>query len=154
MLARKQPQSIVLKSILSELTYAEKLKPMSTNSSTQHVTTVSSDEAAMQVLQKMIRKRQDSIEQYRNGQRPDLAAKEQQELELIQTYLPQQMSEGEIKSVVEQVMQRLKIGGGGGGGNSGKQVGLIMKEMRLLMDPARAPPSVVSAVVKEMLSKL
>jgi len=56
------------------------------------------DAAVIAVLEKMVKQRKDSINQYTQAGRDDLAAKEQTELDLIQTYLPAQMSEAELES--------------------------------------------------------
>jgi len=52
-------------------------------------------------LQKMIKQRQESIELYEKGGRAELAAQEREEIEIIASYLPQQMSEAEIRAAVE-----------------------------------------------------
>ncbi len=63
------------------------------------------DEAGVQeVLQKQAKMRRDSIEAFRKGERPELVAKEEQELAVISGYLPKQLSESEIRSIVERVL--------------------------------------------------
>lgn len=66
------------------------------------------DEAEiLAVLQAMIKQRNESIDAYRKGNREDLAAKEAQEIEIIQRFLPKQMNEAEIAEVVQAVIAEL-----------------------------------------------
>jgi uncharacterized protein YqeY len=67
-------------------------------------TTEVNDEVALGVFQKMAKQRKDSITQYQAGGRDDLVAAEQSELEVIQRYLPQPMSEADIDAVITEVM--------------------------------------------------
>ena len=63
------------------------------------------DEVALGVFQKMAKQRKDSIEQYQAGGRDDLVAAETAELEVIQKYLPQPLSDDEIDEVIKKVMK-------------------------------------------------
>jgi uncharacterized protein YqeY len=81
-----------------------------------------SDEEALAVILRAVKQRQDSIEQYTRGNRPDLAAKEQAELELLKGYMPQQLSDLEIEKAVQDVVQLV-------GAESKKDVGKVMKEV-------------------------
>ena len=62
------------------------------------------DAGTTDVLQKQAKMRRDSIDAFKKGDRPELAAKEEQELALIQTYLPAQMSDAEVRAIVEAVI--------------------------------------------------
>ena len=62
---------------------------------------VLTDEDVLALMQKMIKQRQESIELYEKGGRAELAAQEREEIEIIASYLPQQMSEAEIRAAVE-----------------------------------------------------
>lgn len=62
------------------------------------------DVAILDVLQKQAKMRRDSIDAFRKGDRPELAAKEEQELVLIQSYLPAPMSDAEVRAIVEAVV--------------------------------------------------
>ncbi len=64
-----------------------------------------SDDEYMTVLLRQVKQRQESIELYRNANRHDLADKEQAELEILQEYLPKQLSEEELKDVIEKACQ-------------------------------------------------
>jgi uncharacterized protein len=66
-----------------------------------------SDEDALGVLQKMIKQRQESAELYQKGGRPELAAKEQAEIEIISGYLPQQLSDLEAGSVIQALVHEI-----------------------------------------------
>jgi uncharacterized protein len=66
-----------------------------------------SDDDALGVLQKMIKQRQESAELYEKGGRPELAAKEQAEIEIISGYLPKQMSDLEAGSVIQALVHEI-----------------------------------------------
>jgi uncharacterized protein len=66
-----------------------------------------SDDDALGVLQKMIKQRQESAELYEKGGRPELAAKEQAEIEIITGYLPKQMSDLEAGSVIQALVHEI-----------------------------------------------
>ena len=72
------------------------------------------------VLKQLCKQRRDSVEQFEKAGRMDLVAKEQEELDLIENYLPPQMTENQIRSVVEKVIQDL-------GASSPKDMGVVMK---------------------------
>lgn len=72
-------------------------------------TEIISDEMAEQVLIREAKKRRDSIEQFSNGNRTDLAKKEEEELSYLEPYLPDQMSEEEIKNFVEKKKAKLGV---------------------------------------------
>ena len=63
-----------------------------------------SDEDILGLLQKMIKQRQESVELYDNGGRPELAAQEREEIAVISAYLPKQMSEDEVKAAIAAVV--------------------------------------------------
>ncbi len=63
-----------------------------------------SDEEAMTVIRKAVKQRQDSIEQYTNAGRTELADKERSEMELLKTYLPPELSDEELESGVREII--------------------------------------------------
>lgn len=69
-----------------------------------------SDEAILEMLQKMIKQRLDSIEQYKRGNRDDLVRQEQEEIEIIKRFLPKQMSEAEVTAAIDQVVRDVGAG--------------------------------------------
>ena len=79
------------------------------------------DEEVLTVIRKAVKQRQDSIEQYTNGNRPDLASKEASELEILRTYLPPELSDDEIESGVREIIAST-------GAQSKKDMGKVMKE--------------------------
>jgi uncharacterized protein YqeY len=79
------------------------------------------DEEVMSVIRKAVKQRQDSIEQYTKGNRPDLASKEASELEILKTYLPPELSDEEIESGVREIIAST-------GAQSKKDMGKVMKE--------------------------
>ena len=81
-----------------------------------------SDEEALAVLNAAAKRRKDSIEQFRNGGREDLAAKESAELEMISHYLPKQLSDEELAKIVAETMSAL-------GPGAPTDLGKIMKEV-------------------------
>lgn len=101
------------------------------------------DDEILALLQKLIKQRRDSIESYQKGGRQDLADKEQAEIEVIEAYLPQQMSEQEINAAVATVIKDL-------GAESLKDMGRTMAALKERytgqMDFSKA-----SAQVKAML---
>jgi len=91
-----------------------------------------------------IKRRRDSVEQYRAGNRPDLADKEEAEIRLLQDYLPQQLSASELEAKVDEVIARI-------GAMGPKDMGAVMKA--LLTDvQGRADGKVVSELVKQRLA--
>ena len=102
------------------------------------------DAQVLDMLQKMIKQREESIAMYERGAREDLAAKERRELEVIRRFLPQQMSEAELEAAVEETRTTL-------GATSIKDMGRLMAELRTRyagkMDFGKA-----SAVAKRLLT--
>jgi len=80
-----------------------------------------SDEEALAVIRKGIKQRQDSVEQYTKGNRPELAAKEQSEIEILKSYMPPELSDGELESGLREIIAST-------GAQSKKDMGKVMKE--------------------------
>jgi len=79
------------------------------------------DEEVLTVIRKAVKQRQDSIEQYTKGNRPDLAAKEASELEILKTYMPPELGDDEIEAGVREIIAST-------GAQSKKDMGKVMKE--------------------------
>ncbi|NOY77111.1 MAG: GatB/YqeY domain-containing protein [Calditrichaeota bacterium] len=79
------------------------------------------EEEELQVLQSAAKKRKEAVELYEKGNRPELAAKEKEELAIIQTYLPKQLSREEVEAVISGVIDEI-------GASSMKDMGRVMKE--------------------------
>jgi len=101
------------------------------------------DAAVITVLEKMVKQRKDSIAQYSQAGRDDLAAKEQTELDLIQTYLPEQMSESELEAVIDKALAET-------GASSMKDMGKLMAVVKPLV-AGKADMGLVSKIVKSKL---
>ena len=80
-----------------------------------------SDEEGLAVIRKAVKQRQDSIEQYTKGNRPDLAANEQSEMEILKAYLPPELTDAELESGVRDIIAST-------GAQSKKDIGKVMKE--------------------------
>ncbi len=102
-----------------------------------------SDEQALQVLTKAAKQRKESIAQFTDGGREDLVANEEMELEIIEAYPPEMMSEEEVRKVVQQKISAL---GASGPQDMGKVMGPIMGHLK-----GKADGSLVSRIVKEIL---
>ena len=103
-----------------------------------------SDDEVIAVIKKQIKQRQDSIEQFEKGGRPELAAKEKAEIDIMKVYLPTEMAADEIKAVIDQVVKET-------GAASVKDMGNVMKVVREKVG-ARADGKLVSELVKEKLA--
>jgi uncharacterized protein len=79
------------------------------------------DEDAMSVIRKAVKQRLDSIEQYTSGNRPELAAKEQSELEILKAYMPPELSDEELEAGIREIVAST-------GAQSKKDMGKVMKE--------------------------
>jgi len=80
-----------------------------------------SDEEAMSIIRKAVKQRLDSIEQYTNANRPELAAKEAAEIEILKTYLPPELSDEQLESGLREIIAAT-------GAQSKKDLGKVMKE--------------------------
>jgi uncharacterized protein YqeY len=103
-----------------------------------------SDEQVIAVLDKMVKQRRESLEQYDKAGRADLAEKEQFELDLIQTYLPQQLDEAELASLIRAAITEL-------GASSIRDMGPVMNALRGQVQ-GRADMKAVSEAVKTQLT--
>ena len=104
------------------------------------------DEATEQkFLQKMMKQRKDSLEIFTKQGREDLAVKEKEEIEVIERFLPKQMSEAEIKEAVAAIITQT---GASSAADMGKVMGAASKQLAGLADG-----KTISTIVKELLSK-
>lgn len=101
------------------------------------------DEQAVEVLMKAAKQRKESIEQFEEGGREDLAENEKNELEIIEAYLPEMMDEEEVRQVVKDKIEAL---GASGMQDMGKVMGPLMGQLK-----GKADGSLVSKIVKEEL---
>jgi len=102
------------------------------------------DAEAAQVLRKQVKQRQDSIEQFEKGGRPELAAKEKEELAILNAYLPQGMNADELTKIVEETIREM-------GATSKAQMGAVMKALQAKV-AGRADGKTLSQEVARQLS--
>ena len=91
-------------------------------------------EQEIEVVTQLAKQRRDSIEQYNNAGRNDLAEKEAQELAILQEYLPEQMSDADIEAVIDELIAKT---GATGPRDMGKVMGPAMKQMKGKADGAK-----------------
>ncbi|MCX7761019.1 MAG: GatB/YqeY domain-containing protein [Hydrogenothermaceae bacterium] len=103
-----------------------------------------SDEEILGILQKYVKQRKEAYQQYINAGRQDLADKELAEINVVQEFLPQPLSEEELTSIVEETIKEL-------GASSIKDMGKVVKSVMEKVK-GRAEGSVISRIVKEKLS--
>jgi uncharacterized protein YqeY len=103
-----------------------------------------SDEQTIEVLMKAAKQRKESIEQFEEGDREDLANSEKKELEVIESYLPEMLSEDEVRDIAREKIEEL---GAEDMSDMGQVMGALMQELK-----GKAEGSLVSKVVKEELS--
>ena len=102
------------------------------------------DEQVLIVLDKMVKQRRDSIKQYTDAGREDLAAIEEAEVEIIQAYLPAALSEDEIVAIVEAAIAQT---GASSMADMGKVMGIVKPQVQ-----GRGDMGAVSGIVKQKLS--
>ncbi|KAJ3140116.1 Protein kinase [Physocladia obscura] len=130
MKASDKPKVLVLKSLLSEITYATK----ATNNT----------ESAETILLKAIKKRRDASTEYRKGGRPELSEVEDKEIAIINAYLPRQLTPSEIDAIVDSVATRLNA-------SSLKDLGKMMKTLESEIIQGSATRQAISESARKSL---
>ena len=102
------------------------------------------DAKAIQIINKMIKQRNDSIAQFKSGGRNDLAEKEEKEVEILSKYKPEQLSEEEV---TRKVKEAIKTSGASSMQDMGKVMGILNSSLA-----GSADMSMVSKIVKEELA--
>jgi len=102
------------------------------------------DADAVQVIRKQVKQRQDSIESFEKGGRPELAEKEKAELAILTSYLPQQLPPDELAKIVRETITEV-------GATSKAQMGAVMKALQTKI-AGRADGKTLSAEVQKQLS--
>ncbi len=102
------------------------------------------DDEVLKTLQSLVKQRRDSIEQYTNAGRPELAAKEQSEIQYIDVYLPQSATAEEIEAAVTAAIAEV-------GATSMKEMGLVMKATTAKLAGKTVDGKLVSETVKAKL---
>jgi len=103
------------------------------------------DSEIIQLILSEIKKRKEAISLYQQGNRKDLVDKEEKETEILKKYLPEQISDEELKKITKDTIEKI-------GASSLKDMGRVMKELMPKIK-GRVEGSKVSQVVKELLSK-
>ncbi|MFZ2523276.1 MAG: GatB/YqeY domain-containing protein [Minisyncoccia bacterium] len=103
-----------------------------------------SDEEVLNVIRRAVKQRKDSIEQFTNGGRPELAEAEQAELSILETYLPAMMPVDEVKKIAEAKMLEMGVTDKS---KAGMLMGALMKDLK-----GKADGDTVKAVVDELLN--
>jgi len=98
------------------------------------------------VIKKQVKQRQDSIEQYTQGGRPELADKEAAEMNILKTYLPEELPESEVKAIIAETIKEVEA-------SSMKDMGKVMKAIGSKV-AGRADNRMVSELVKKTLMEL
>ncbi len=137
MLARDTEKTSVLRMIISAIQYYEINKGGAGYEATE--------EDVMTVLQNQAKQRRDSIEQFKAGGRPELAEKEQKELDMISAYLPEQMGEDEIRQLVDEAIASTNA-------NTPQDMGKVMGAL-MPKTKGKADGGLVSKIVREKLSQ-
>ena len=104
-----------------------------------------SADGELKLLQKMIKQRRDALEIYQQQSRADLAQKEQEEITVIERFLPAQMSEAELRQVLEEIIAELDAKSPA---DMGKVMGAATKKLA-----GRADGKAISAAVKGLLAR-
>jgi len=101
------------------------------------------EEDEIKILQKLVKQRKDSLEIYQQQNRPDLAQKEQEELDVIEKFLPKQLSGEELKTIIQSIITET---GASTPADMGKVMGAASKKLA-----GQADGKTISAIVKELL---
>ncbi|MCL2150561.1 MAG: GatB/YqeY domain-containing protein [Dehalococcoidia bacterium] len=120
--------------LLSAVNYAEKAKMAELD-----------DAGVVGVVAREIKQHKESIEAFKNGNRPEMAVKEEAELVVLQAYMPQQMSRAEISELVKKIAAEV---GAQGPHDKGKVMSRLMPQVR-----GKADGQEVNAVVTELLGR-
>jgi uncharacterized protein YqeY len=104
-----------------------------------------SEDDEIRLLQKMVKQRKDSLEIFTQQNRPELAKKEEEEIAVIEKFLPRQMSADEIKAELEKIIAAT---GAASPADMGKVMGVATKQLA-----GKADGKTISALVKELLAK-
>lgn len=141
----------VLRMLISSIVNKEKDKRLKIANENQGINekeldekSVLTNEEIIEAIVSEVKKRRDSIESFKAGGRNDLVEQETKELEILKKYLPKELTEEEIKKIVEEAKTKT-------GAATLKDIGLIMKEV-VPQTKGKADGNLVAKIVKELLS--
>ena len=106
-----------------------------------------SDTEVASVIKKQVKVRKDSVEEYKKYGKDDSVKDLEQEITILEAYLPEEMSQAEIEEVINSVFETVKP-------TSMKDMGSVMKNVNELLADKNADMSLVSKLVKEKLSNM
>lgn len=101
------------------------------------------DEGIIKIIQRQVKQHKDSIEQFEKGKRQDLVEKEKKELNILLSYMPEQMSEEELKKIISETVKELEA-------TSKNEMGKVMKSVMEKVK-GKADGKKVSQIVSSML---
>lgn len=136
MFSKDELKKSVLRMLLSSITYYEIQKGGAGY--------VASDDDVLSVIDKQVKQRKDSIEQFEKGGRQELADKEREEMVILEKYMPLQMTEEEIRLLVKQAIKETNATSPS---EMGKVMGILMPKVK-----GKADGTLVSKIVKEELA--
>ncbi|HPH22322.1 MAG TPA: GatB/YqeY domain-containing protein [Chitinophagaceae bacterium] len=102
------------------------------------------EEGELKLLQKLVKQRKDSLEIFTQQNRTDLAQKEQEEIDIIEKFLPKQMNEAELEAALQAIIAQV---GASSAADLGKVMGVASKQLA-----GKADGKTISATVKKLLS--
>ncbi|SDF05951.1 GatB/YqeY domain-containing protein [Sporomusa acidovorans] len=104
-----------------------------------------SEEEVLDVLAKEVKMRRDSMEEFKKGNRPDLVENLEQEIDILMQYLPQQLSEQDVRALVDEAVKESQAASAK---DMGKVMAVLMPKVK-----GRADGKMVNAIVREYLNK-
>lgn len=135
MLAKDELKTSVLRMLLSAISYFETEKGGAGYEA--------NEEEVLTMISKQAKQRQDSITEFEKAGRQELADKEKKELEILQKYLPEQLSEEEIRKLVEEAVSQT---GAASMADMGKVMGVLMPKVK-----GKADGNLINKIVRESL---
>ena len=109
--------------------------------------TVLDDQETVQIIQKLVKQRKESIDQFTKGNRPELAEKETKELAILESYLPAGANEAEMDAAIDKAITENKA-------TSIKQMGAVVKSAKAQLEGKTVDGKALSDRVRDRLSKL
>lgn len=100
------------------------------------------DEEIVSIIGSEVKRRKDSVQAYTQGNRPELAEKEQQEINLLQKYMPEQLSEEKVRAIIDETLAGQIFAAA----DFGKAMGLVMPKLK-----GKADGALISKILKEKL---
>ncbi len=145
----KETERLVLRGVLASLQLKEKEKRYSfskENLSEEELSEKASlaDQETIEIISSEMKKRRESIEGYKKGNREDLAKQEEIEMEILKSYLPEQLSDEELEKIIKEAVESA-------GAETLKDMGKVMAEVMPKVK-GKAEGQRVSSAVKEILS--